>query len=375
MATLRLQGTDLGRLRNILRSAFTRPRFAELLLTRLNKSIDDYAAPADAAPTAFLNVLIEANAQLWWRDLLREARNAVPTDPDLQAFADEFGQAPQTIAVDKQGNRTVLRGNALQLKIKGAQSTYDIVTWRKRLGEIESQVCRIEYPEKTGIGTGFLVNKDLILTNYHVIERFLANGDLAKNIVVRFDYKVLEDGLTVNAGKAYKLAATWLEEKEKYSEHDNESPATGEPATNELDFALLRVDGTPGDDPVGGDTIDPQAVPRHWMKVQATDHDFLANPAIYIVQHPDAKPMQVAIDADAVVGVTSNGTRVRYTTTTEPGSSGSPCFSADWTLVALHHAGDPKYLQGLKPEFNQGIPINAIWNWAMKKGRTSLFQD
>jgi hypothetical protein len=371
-AKLRLQGTDLGRLRDVLLAAFTRPRFTELLLTRLNKSIGTYSSPADTDPAAVLNVLVGANAELWWRDLLREARNAVPNDPDLQALAEEFGQAPQAIAIDKQGGHAV-DGSSLELHIKKAQSTFDILTWRRKLGEIESRVCRIEYPEHEGLGTGFLVAPDLVITNYHVIEPFLAQPDLVREIVVRFDYKVLADGLTVNPGKAYRLAADWLAEKRPYSAHDNEVKPTAEPDAGELDFALLRVKGAPGNDPVGGDTLDPQAVPRKWIAVKPTLHDFVADPAIYIVQHPDGKPMQVAIDADAVVGVAKNGTRVRYTTTTEPGSSGSPCFSANWELVALHHAGDPKYYAGLRPEFNQGIPINAIWNLAKQKGFDGLF--
>jgi V8-like Glu-specific endopeptidase len=373
-APLRLQGTDLGRFRDLLLAAFTRARFAELLLTRLNRSIGTYAAPVDNDPTAVLNVLVGANAELWWRDLLREARNAVPNDPNLQAFEEEYGQAAQAVAVDKQGRRTIVSGSALEVQIKKAQSTFNILPWRKKVGEIETRVCRLEYPETQGLASGFLVAPDLVMTNYHVIEEFLKTPALVDQIVVRFDYKVLDDGISINSGKTYKLATKWLVETTPYSDHDNELAPTGEPAAGELDFALLRIQGTPGKDPVGGDTNDPHAVARGWIAVKPTLHDFVANPAIYIVQHPDCKPMQIAIDADAVVGVAKNGTRVKYTTTTEPGSSGSPCFSANWELVALHHAGDPKYYAGLKPEFNQGIPINAIWNWAKEKGYAGLFE-
>jgi hypothetical protein len=70
--------------------------------------------------------------------------------------------------------------------------------------------------------------------------------------------------------------------------------------------------------------------------------------------------MQVALDSEGMLGPNGNGTRVRYTTTTQRGSSGSPCFSADWELIALHHAGDPNYPIKGKGAFNQGIPMSAI---------------
>ncbi len=50
----------------------------------------------------------------------------------------------------------------------------------------------------------------------------------------------------------------------------------------------------------------------------------------------------------------------RYRTNTDKGSSGSPCFDANWTLVALHHLGDPAYYPENKSAFNQGIPFTAI---------------
>ena len=64
--------------------------------------------------------------------------------------------------------------------------------------------------------------------------------------------------------------------------------------------------------------------------------------------------MKLAMDTEAVAGLNGNGTRLRYRTNTEPGSSGSPVFSMDRDLVPLHHYGDPKYLN---PLFNQGEPI------------------
>ena len=80
----------------------------------------------------------------------------------------------------------------------------------------------------------------------------------------------------------------------------------------------------------------------------------------------------MALDSEAVIGLNGNRTRVRYTTTTEPGSSGSPCFGPDWQWVALHHSGDPKYWQGQRPDFNQGIPIPAIRQLLAARGKADL---
>jgi V8-like Glu-specific endopeptidase len=61
---------------------------------------------------------------------------------------------------------------------------------------------------------------------------------------------------------------------------------------------------------------------------------------------------------------------VTYKTNTEAGSSGSPCFNANWDLVALHHSGDPNFDPGHKPTYNEGIPFSAIANLLHERGHT-----
>lgn len=371
MSVLRLSGIEIGEWVELLRAAFLRPRFEEFLLFRLNLSIDDFAGPSDDYRTALRKVVQEAVAKLWWRDLLREARFAVPEDPGLLAFAERFEQSPTTVEPSA-GGSTPLTPSRLQLKIKAAQSTFDILTWRKKVGEIEGRVCRIEYPVTQAQGTGFLIAPDTVLTNYHVIEPVL-NGTVAPaDIALRFDYKVLDDGVAVSPGTIYRLADPWLFDSSPYSPRDEEESPASDPLPSELDYAILTVEGTPGNDPVGGETNDPKPVPRGWVKVPTGVYDFTKQRALYIVQHPNGKPMQVAVDTEAVLGVNGNATRVRYTTTTEPGSSGSPCFGSDWECVALHHSGDPKYLKGKKPDFNQGIPLAAIRRLLKERGKEQV---
>jgi V8-like Glu-specific endopeptidase len=354
---LRLDGDEVKRLTDLLNEAFLPQRFAQFLLTRLNRRVYNYSALDDDYWTVQYKVILAANAELWWRDLLRQARNAVPDDPGLLELAEQMAESPVVAAASRPG--TSLGGRELELKIRDAESSFDIATWRRRLGQIETRVCRIELPAATARGTGFLVGPNVVLTNYHVIEDLHQGNANPRQVAVRFDYKVLGDGLSVNAGKAYALAADWLIDHSVYSQHDFEVRPAAEPRPDELDYALLRIAGRPGDDPVGGDTPDPQPTPRRWIEAPAQAHDFTRK-ALYIVQHPEGKPMQVTLDSEAVLGQNANRTRVRYTTETEPGSSGSPCFGADWQWVALHHSGDPKYWRGQRPEFNQGIPVAAL---------------
>ena len=74
--------------------------------------------------------------------------------------------------------------------------------------------------------------------------------------------------------------------------------------------------------------------------------------------------MKLALDTDAITGVQGEGRRVRYSTNTEKGSSGSPCFHQNWNLVALHHSGDEAWV----PTWNEGIPIDLVIAHAESQG-------
>jgi V8-like Glu-specific endopeptidase len=363
--TLRIPGTDIERLASLLADAFEPDRFDEFLLYRLDRRSYNFAGANDRYPTVLRKVIQDANARLWWRDLVREARLALPADPGLVEFGERFELAPQTWNAGADAGAdpdatTRVAGRQLELKIKAAQSTVDIGTWRARLGEIEGRVCRVEYPAATAWGTGFLVGPSTVLTNYHVVKAVIEGAVAAAAVALRFDFKVGNDGVSVRAGTVHRLAGDWLLDHSPYSQRDYEVDPPCDPAGDELDYALLRLDGEPGTEPVGGETGDPQPAERGWIELPSDPYDFARQPALYIVQHPAGAPMRVALDSDAVVGVNANHTRVRYTTTTEPGSSGSPCFGPDWQAVALHHSGDPKYSLGQAPDYNQGIPLATI---------------
>ena len=169
--------------------------------------------------------------------------------------------------------------------------------------------------------------------------------------------KRLADGISVNNGIIYHLpASNWLIYGSPPSKVDAIlEPKSELPRVNELDFALLRVAEAPGASKLG-----PNGPVRGWIEIPAVPYDFTSSQALFIMQHPKETPLQLVLDTAANIRVNANGTRVTYRTNTDGGSSGSPCFSMNWDLIALHHTGDPDWNPSHKPVYNQGIPISAI---------------
>lgn len=369
--SLTLTGPQERMFSEVLRKAFPDPdRLDAVLQFYLEIPRADLTLKTNY-PARVFDILVDAKARNWTHKLLLAAREANPENPDLLAFAQQFGLA-SAIRLDNGPVAEKLNRAVLERKIKKANSQLDVVAWRTMLGRIEGQVCRVELPD--GTGTGFLLGTNVVITNYHVVESVINGPIKPEDVILRFDYKKLDDGTTVNEGTTYRLAvergeirreavaphgasANWLIDRSPYSAVDLQDPPPSPPQPDQLDYALLRVDGAPANDPIGGAAnLDPNAKPRGYVEIPTAPHNFLEFPALFIMQHPDGEPLTLAFDTEAVIDVNKNATRVRYRTNTEAGSSGSPCFDANWKLIALHHAGDPQWT----PTYNQGIPFTAI---------------
>ncbi|MFG2639850.1 trypsin-like peptidase domain-containing protein [Streptomyces sp. NPDC048370] len=159
-------------------------------------------------------------------------------------------------------------------------------------------------------GTGWLIAPELLITNHHVVNARtrspgvrlrVADDDLqlqVRNSRSRFDYGADEaETLEATAG----ALVAWDEA---------------------LDFALMRLSaGLP---------------PRPVLRV-ATAPLLLTGSepvAVNIIQHPGGQPKRVALRNNLVFEADEQD--LRYFTDTRSGSSGSPVFTDDWTVVALH---------------------------------------
>lgn len=251
------------------------------------------------------NLLVWAAARNKVDDLLLAARNANPTNVLLRSFAETVGLAAQA---PSQGD--------LEALVMASVRFQQVEQWRETMSQRELAVCRVEGPS---YGTGFLVGPDLLMTNYHVLQAVIAQPTLASTVLFRFDYKMAPDGVTLRPGQTFRLAdaTAWL--------IDGSPPG-------QLDYALVRVAGAPGQQAVGGQSNAPA---RGWLAPVA--HPFTLGEPLLILQHPEARPLALA--PGAVTAIAPDQQRIAYSANTLPGSSGAPCFNTDWELVALHHTG------------------------------------
>jgi hypothetical protein len=190
------------------------------------------------------------------------------------------------------------------------------------------------------------------------MDDLIKGGRQATEFVFRFDFKRLADRVTVNGGVEYRLADDWLIDSSPGSPGDEMVSPPADPGEEELDYALLRLNGS-GDD-LGR---------RGWVALPNVAPALTAGHAFHILEHPDGDPLQLALHTKSILGLNGNGTRVRHRTTTEPGSSGSPCFNGALELVAIHQAGDPLYYKGGRPTYNQGIPISKVRSLISARGK------
>src|SRR5262249_16681449 len=97
-----------------------------------------------------------SNAESWTGQLIAAARESRPNNPRLLLFAEDYGLCAASPELER--------------RVREDLPFIDIAWWRKRLGEIEGQVCRIEIATDNGVGTGCLLGPDTATPSYHVVK-------------------------------------------------------------------------------------------------------------------------------------------------------------------------------------------------------------
>jgi len=174
-------------------------------------------------------------------------------------------------------------------------------------------------------GSGFLVQGNLLITNNHVIP----TAEKARSAIVQFNYQKTVDGLDAPI-REYRLLP---EQLFRTSEED--------------DWTAVLVAGEPA---------------RDWGSLKLERVALKGDERVNIIQHPGGRQKELSYFHNTLVF--SDEKRLQYLTDTQPGSSGSPVFDAQWRVVGVHHSGGWLPEPGANPKHlsfrNQGIHINVI---------------
>jgi hypothetical protein len=322
----------------------------QMLRFRLDKDLENISLADDKVGIVF-DLVDRAQKEGWLPRLVVAARASNPENPGLiEIQAELTGEA----ALPTDGNLE---------KIVDLRSQFgDVNTFGRRFGRLEACVCAIE-DSGGGLGTGWLVAGDLVITNYHVVKRFIETATSFPDLVCRFDFKIV-DG-TTDQGSIVSLATNWCFAHRPYGISDLKADGKHwEP--HELDYALLRLGKRVGDQPIGT-KAEAAAPKRGWITLPSNPPAITTSDRLWLFQHPQDESVQPArrlqpmkITTGKVLGFSGGGMRVRHDATTLKGSSGSPCCNWELLPVALHHAGDPRDWPDYRGEYNQAIPLERI---------------
>lgn len=347
-----------GPQRKVVRDAFLAAFDAaslDILLQDMGRPPLANLVAQDRFEVMVFRLIVIATQQGWMEQLIAAAEKA-SGNPRIQNLRQtlEASASMDVSSLDVQVYERSPTSGGLERLVRTDGAFADWGLWVARMADIGRRVCRIEF--QVGVtmsgGTGFLVAPNLVLTNYHVLEKQESKLLNAADVRVRFDFAV---GAQPSATVA--LASDWLLDSSSYSPHDPGDQG-GLPDEDHLDYSLIRLERPVGEELVNG-------VARGWIELRGGASTPKPHSILFIGQHPNLEPLKLAVGA--VIDANANFTRLRYDANTESGSSGSPCLDVSLNVVALHHAGDPDYSK-LLGNFNQGIPIPLILKLLAKRG-------
>jgi V8-like Glu-specific endopeptidase len=211
-------------------------------------------------------------------------------------------------------------------------------------------VAMITRPGGSGFGTGFVVSASelwggsadelFVLTNAHVVSDDAKAAELCDTPPLRSGEARVEFEQSGPSDKTYRVdEIVWSS------------------LPDALDGTLLR--------------LTPALKKRDACPLNLTEDRIEESyRRVYVIGHPGGRSLTFSLADNLVLGFQSP--KLHYRAPTEGGSSGSPVFTEDWDVLALHHAGGeemPRLTGAGTYPANEGIWIDAIRR-ALARGRS-----
>jgi V8-like Glu-specific endopeptidase len=225
-------------------------------------------------------------------------------DEDSNFIASLFEIYPLAAAVSTERNLDHWRGRDsvadVQEKIVGENTLRHLYVLELALDAgravVHLRVTRAD--GRAASGTGFMIASDLLMTNHHVI----TTASEAESTTYSFNYQLDRMGQLCEPLLARALPGGHF--------HTNQ----------ELDYTVVQLDAPP----------DYGSLALRAVQMRKDDR-------VTIIQHPGGHLKQISMQNNFVAYADTQ--IVQYTTSTLPGSSGSPVFDDAMEVVAVHHSG------------------------------------
>ena len=379
---LRLSGPQLGKIRKAVVDVYgvSDNALAELNIVLTdnfdNRNIYNYVVSNHPFYLQVAQLLNKANGEGWLPTLLGALQQHAPDAEELQEIirtALATASAQQVLSVAAGGTNVSVKVQTELQAILPGTALVDLRTMQRRV----RCVCRIDYADLSppGVGTGFLVGPDLVLTNWHVVRRIqeAPGGDkpgIAKELRFRFDLLERADAVEARGRPTRAELGNGSPLLHTSPAAGNELRAgAGEPGMDALDYALVRLAERVGDDAVVGGT---SGETRGHIQLSSSMPKPLSESALMVLQHPLRGELQFAIGK--VVGPNATGSRVKHTAATQRGSSGSPVLDAALAPIALHNGTRPGTEQE-KQSYNTAVPLAHIVADLKASGLTQMLRE
>lgn len=226
------------------------------------------------------------------------------------------------------------------LSIIGDDDSEDIIQYKDDLliWELQAPIARLLLiqDDLPAWCTGFMVSENTLLTNHHCVKSQTECNDLK----VQFNYHVSELG-----------------SKSEISQYSCKK-FNPDFASATLDYAFIQLEGAPG-----------KTFGKIQLKKPENNSQKISNDTkLLIIQHPAGEPKKITktnctVGNIPVDGIISNSD-LSHTCDTRGGSSGSPVFDTQGTLVALHHYG---FAEGGNWSENRAVVMEQILDDLQKK--------
>lgn len=303
---------------------WTRPELMQLrdlfvLAYKRETAAEELAEAAGIVPGTFPN---HDNMRTTWRELIQtmadqgklrtmveKASADVTIGGYQQSFAEMLAGNPTIQAPSPPKGADWWKGDDQNPMVAVRLHQERLIEQRSRLinisiartvAELSRSVAKLtlRFATDNAHGTGFLIQPDLILTNYHNV----ADAKLGEvqSVIAEFDY---EEGF--DRRKKPLVLKGLVGSIKKNEAHD---------------WAVIQLE---------------QPTKRQSIPL-GTPFDIAMNDPIIIIQHPLGAFKQFGIDMLSIRYV--NDQIIQYITDTQKGSSGSPVFNIRMEVIALHHA-------------------------------------